>query len=143
MRISPATEADPASFYRDKAIQYLDLFHERNRHCLVVIDGLDEAVGWQVDTGVLPPDAAPGLRIVASARLLAGDCGVQPTGCVGSAGAAVGARSQELGGASPWIADGNRRRHRERWGAQLAPLFAARVDVLAELLRLDGGRAAC
>jgi hypothetical protein len=71
----PATPADPALFYRDKVIEYLDLFHEKGRRCLLVIDGLDEAAGWQVDMSVLPLDPAPGLKIVASARLLAGDRG--------------------------------------------------------------------
>ncbi|MCB1883195.1 MAG: hypothetical protein KDG89_04235 [Geminicoccaceae bacterium] len=36
---------DPASSYRDEVIEYLDLFHECERCCLVVIDGLDEAAG--------------------------------------------------------------------------------------------------
>lgn len=39
------------------------------------MDGLDEAAGWQLDTSVLPPDPPPGIRIVASARQLAGDRG--------------------------------------------------------------------
>ena len=65
--------ADPASFFRDKLVEYLDLFWEKQRPCLLVIDGLDEAAGWQVDASVLPLDPAPGLKIVASARLIA-DC---------------------------------------------------------------------
>jgi NACHT domain len=63
----PTPAADPASFFRDKVVEYLDLFWEKHQPCLLVIDGLDEATGWKVDTSVLPLYPAPGLRIVASA----------------------------------------------------------------------------
>jgi hypothetical protein len=64
---------DAAAVYKDKVIEQLDAFIGSGKRCLLVIDGVDEATGWRVDTSVLPPDLVPGLRIIAGARLLAGD----------------------------------------------------------------------
>jgi hypothetical protein len=66
--------SDPA-YYRERAIQYLDLLRESKRRCLIVIDGLDETMGWHINPSVLPLDPAQSLRIVAAARILAGDRG--------------------------------------------------------------------
>jgi hypothetical protein len=63
--------------YKDKAIEQLDAFAATGKRCLLAIDGLDEATGWRVDTGVLPSDPVSGLRIIAGARVLAGDRGAQ------------------------------------------------------------------
>jgi hypothetical protein len=66
---------DPSAYYRVKVIDFLDRIAKEAQRCLVVIDGLDEARGWQIDTAVLPPDPPPTLKIVISARELAGDRG--------------------------------------------------------------------
>jgi hypothetical protein len=50
----PRPAADPTSFFRDKVVEYIELFWEKRQPCLLVIEGLDEAAGWQVDT--LRPD---------------------------------------------------------------------------------------
>jgi hypothetical protein len=125
--------ADPASFYRDKVIEYLDLFSDVDRRCLVVIDGLDEAAGWQVDTSVFPLNPAPGLRIVASARLLAGDEGsadwLRRIGWKSSNSCTVDVPPLDRDG----IADVLR-----NMGVPLADL-SGHVDILSELLRLTTG----
>lgn len=69
----PAPQFDPVSFYRERVKELLAEFTDPERPCLVVIDGLDEAAGWQVDRSVLPATPPPGLKIVVSARQLAGD----------------------------------------------------------------------
>lgn len=131
----PPTLADPASFYRDKVIEYLDLFHGSDRRCLLVIDGLDEAAGWQVDTSVLPLDPAPGLRIVVSARQLAGDRG--STGWLRRLGwkeRGVLAQTLEVSLLDrAGIADVIKK--------IISPLgsLAGQVDVIAELTRLTAG----
>jgi hypothetical protein len=71
----PAPPLDAEEFYKEKVIEYLDELSRSDRQCLVVIDGLDEAVRWKLDEAMLPDDLRRGLRIVASARLLAGDKG--------------------------------------------------------------------
>ncbi len=71
----PEPRADPAAYYREKAIDYLDRIRKGSRRCLLVIDGLDEARGWRMDTSVLPLEPSPYLKIVVSARELAGDSG--------------------------------------------------------------------
>jgi len=71
----PQTPSDPGIFYQEKVIEYLDQFNQPGRRCLIVIDGLDEAAGWKLDTTVLPARPPEGIRIVATARQLAGDRG--------------------------------------------------------------------
>jgi hypothetical protein len=66
---------DSATGYKDRVREYLDRFTDPTRPCLVVIDGLDEATGWVIDKSVPPPRPPAGLRILASARQLAGDKG--------------------------------------------------------------------
>jgi hypothetical protein len=67
----PLPAGDAAQFYRDKVTEWLDDWPAERRRCLIVIDGLDEAIGWQLDTTVLPPRPAAGLRILVSAREMA------------------------------------------------------------------------
>ena len=62
---------DPAQFYRDTVVELLDAWPDDAPACLVVIDGLDEATGWQLDTSVLPSRPRSKLRIVVSAREMA------------------------------------------------------------------------
>jgi len=125
--------ADPASFYRDKVVEYLDLFWEKHQPCLLVIDGLDEAAGWQVDTSVLPRDPAPGLRIVASARLVAGD--YDPSGWLRRLGWSA-RRTQTL--EVPVLDRAGVADVIERMGFPLRSL-AVPSEVIAELARLTEG----
>jgi hypothetical protein len=49
--------------------------HLPNGRLLVVLDGLDEATDWQAGPDLFPFQPPPGLRIVVSARYLAGESG--------------------------------------------------------------------
>jgi len=69
----PTATTDPAEFYKEKTIEYLDRVGEKKERCLIVIDGLDEATGWTLDTDVVASRPFPELRFVASARFLVGD----------------------------------------------------------------------
>ncbi len=71
----PQPRSDPAAYYREKTIEYLDCIERKEIPCLIVLDGLDEARGWHVDTTVLPSNPSENLRIVISARELAGHSG--------------------------------------------------------------------
>lgn len=68
----PAPAGDPAQHFRDKVIELLDDWPADAPRCLVVVDGLDEATGWQLDDTVLPTAAQPGLRLLVSAREMSG-----------------------------------------------------------------------
>lgn len=68
----PVPAGDPAQHFRDKVIELLDDWPAAAPRCLVVIDGLDEATGWQLDDTVLPTAAQPGLRLLVSAREMSG-----------------------------------------------------------------------
>jgi hypothetical protein len=71
--ISAIPVGDPALFYRSRIIDLLEEIPKAGARCVIVVDGLDEAVGWSVDPRVLPARPGNGIKIVASARLLAGD----------------------------------------------------------------------
>jgi hypothetical protein len=71
----PSTPTDPAQFYKEKVLEYFYRFEQSQARCLIVVDGLDEANGWQLDPSVLPAHPPHCIRIVASARQLAGDHG--------------------------------------------------------------------
>lgn len=68
-----APQFDPVNFYRERVKELLAEFTDPKRLCLLVIDGLDEATGWQVDRSILPATPPAGLKIIVSARQLAGD----------------------------------------------------------------------
>ncbi len=69
----PTATSDPAEFYKEKLAEYLEALEDRGEPCLIVVDGLDEATGWQFDAGFLPDCAGSCLRVLVSARILAGD----------------------------------------------------------------------
>lgn len=71
----PSPSVDPIASARERVLEYFREFTDPARPCVVVIDGLDEAAGWELDESILPADPPPGLRIVVSARQLAGDDG--------------------------------------------------------------------
>ncbi|HLZ65594.1 MAG TPA: ATP-binding protein [Aliidongia sp.] len=70
---TPATPVDPVTFFKERVKEYLARFENPAQPCLVVIDGLDEATGWRVTEALLPIEPPAGLRVVVSARWLAGD----------------------------------------------------------------------
>jgi len=65
-----------ASEYRILFNDFLRRPLHNGRRLLVVIDGLDEAIGWTVKEDLFPSDPPPHLRVVLAARQLAND----PTG---------------------------------------------------------------
>ena len=69
----PTATSDPAEFYKEKLAEYLEALEDRGAPCLIVVDGLDEATGWQFDAGLLPACTGSCLRVLVSARILAGD----------------------------------------------------------------------
>jgi hypothetical protein len=72
----PPAPGDPEAYYKEKVIEYLQQFEDSDQPpTLVIVDGLDEAFGWQVDNSIFPSEPPQNLRFVASARQLAGDRG--------------------------------------------------------------------
>lgn len=69
----PTALGDPAEFYKEKVGEYLERLEEQHERCLVVIDGLDEATGWRFDSDLVPSYPGSNLRVLVSARILAGD----------------------------------------------------------------------
>ena len=63
--------------YRDIIAELLGRFTGADRQCLLVIDGVDETLlaGWELGQALLPAVPPPGLRILVTARRLAGDAG--------------------------------------------------------------------
>jgi hypothetical protein len=71
------TANDPEPFYREAVAGYVRRFNSPAHRCLLVIDGLDEASGAESWANWLPGNPPDGLRVVASARELAGDTGAR------------------------------------------------------------------
>lgn len=69
----PPPSVDAIASARERVLEYFSEFTDPDHPCVVVIDGLDEAAGWELDESILPADPPAGLRIVVSARQLAGD----------------------------------------------------------------------
>jgi uncharacterized protein YeeX (DUF496 family) len=135
-RDRPAPEkADDAAYCRALAQEYLSQPLPEGRPLVLIIDGLDEAVGWTFNASFFPLLHPPGLKVVVSARLQAGDTGPEQW---------IGRLNWDsfAGLAEPWtltpltrdgIADVLR-----RMGAPLAD-FASDPDVLGHLERLTEG----
>jgi hypothetical protein len=71
----PGDANTPAGVWRGLLSDYLRRPLPRGRRLLLVLDGLDEAVGWQPGADLFPLRPPAGLRVVVSARPLAGDSG--------------------------------------------------------------------
>ncbi|MEM7529606.1 MAG: helix-turn-helix domain-containing protein [Pseudomonadota bacterium] len=69
----PSTDA--SDFYKEKVMEYIDSISDKNLKCLIVIDGLDEAVGWSIGENLFPLNPPRNLRIIISARTVSGDIG--------------------------------------------------------------------
>jgi hypothetical protein len=65
--------------YRDIIAELLRKFDASAKQCLLVIDGADESqlAGWDLGETLLPAKPPPGLRILVTARRLAGDRGAE------------------------------------------------------------------
>jgi hypothetical protein len=130
----PASPEISAAVYRGLVSDYLSkpLFNWRT--LLVVLDGLDEAADWQAGADFMPGELPAGVRVVVSARLLAGDAD-----------------------STPWLRRLNWERNELAFAPSLTPLDRAgvadvllkmgcpldelsrKVDIVAELYRLSEG----
>ena len=73
----PADLNQAPAIWRGMVSEYLMSQHLPNGRLLVVLDGLDEATDWQAGPDLFPSQPPPGLRIVVSARYLAGESGLE------------------------------------------------------------------
>jgi len=69
----PTSSETSTDVYRGLVDSYLAKPLSDGRRLLVVLDGLDEAADWQAGADFLPAELPAGVRVVVSARLLAGD----------------------------------------------------------------------
>jgi len=68
-----ATRAIDAREYRGVFDDYVRRPLPDGRRLLIVLDGLDEAAGWEAGADLFPTEPPPHLRVVVAARVLAGD----------------------------------------------------------------------
>ena len=68
-----ATQRDAGEFYRDRCLELLHEIDERKFPTVLIVDGLDEASGWEIDWTLLQSKPGSSTRIIVSARVLAGD----------------------------------------------------------------------
>lgn len=69
----PASPETSTAVYRGLVNDYLTKPLKKGRVLLVVLDGLDEAADWQSGADFMPSELPAGVRVVVSARFLAGD----------------------------------------------------------------------
>lgn len=69
----PASPETSTAVYRGLVSDYLSKPLANGRTLLVVLDGLDEAADWQAGADFMPGELPAGVRVVVSARFLAGD----------------------------------------------------------------------
>lgn len=68
-----ATQALDVQLYRGAFDDYLRRPLPNGKRLLIILDGLDEAAGWEAGSGLFPTAPPPHLRVVVSARVLGGD----------------------------------------------------------------------
>ena len=127
----PADLSQAPDVWRGMASSYLNR-PAPNGRLLVVLDGLDEATDWQAGPDLFPFQPPPGLRVVVSARCLAGERG--PEGWLRRLGWDRLARPLDL---DPLTREGVAEVLRSM-GFPLDEL-GRRVDIVAELHRLSEG----
>jgi hypothetical protein len=69
----PASPETSTAVYRGLVSDYLSKPLANGRTLLVVLDGLDEAADWQAGADFMPSELPTGVRVLVSARFLAGD----------------------------------------------------------------------
>ena len=89
--IKPA-HIDPAAYYEDQCRLQLRQAIKRQKRILLVIDGLDEALGGRFDVSWFPRAPGPYLRLLVTARLQVGD--QDSSGWVAGLGWTAGVRVQ-------------------------------------------------
>jgi hypothetical protein len=66
-------QQDAAEFYRDRCLELLNEINEKGISTVVIVDGLDEIAGWEIDWTLFQSKPGSTTRIIVSARILAGD----------------------------------------------------------------------
>jgi len=130
----PASPETSTAVYRGLVSDYLSKPLANGRTLLVVLDGLDEAADWQAGADFMPGELPAGVRVVVSARFLAGDAD-----------------------SNPWLSRLNWERNSLAGTPSLTPLdrdgvadvllkmgcpldeLSRNVDIVAELYRLSAG----
>ena len=74
----PASPETSTAVYRGLVADYLSKPLANGRMLLVVLDGLDEAADWQAGADFMPGELPAEVRVVVSARFLAGDAASTP-----------------------------------------------------------------
>lgn len=64
---------DPATYYEDRCRSLLVEAAERKKQVLIIIDGIDEALGDRFDASWFPKSTISTIRLIVSARLQVGD----------------------------------------------------------------------
>lgn len=65
-----ASEYDPIEYYKEKIAEFLEQLEKSKEKVLIVIDGLDEAAGWEVSENLFSNNLNGNLKIIVSARIL-------------------------------------------------------------------------
>jgi hypothetical protein len=131
-----ATHRDPGEFYRDRCLELLHAIDEKGVPTVVIVDGLDEASGWEIDLTLLGSRPDSMIRIVVSARTLAGD----RDGCQGwlhRLDWAAGQQSAQCILIPPLLREGIEEAL-QSMGYPVASL-ATRIDIIGILERLTEG----
>jgi hypothetical protein len=131
-----STAHNPDEFYKDRCIELLAVIADLKIKTLLVLDGLDEASGWEFSNTILASSCST-LRIVVSARILAGDgsgpndwlARVDWTGGRGRLVRSMSIDPLDRNGISDVL---------ELMGFPVADP-ASDIDIASELLRLTGG----
>jgi hypothetical protein len=74
----PASPETSTAVYRGLVSDYLSKPLANGRTLMVVLDGLDEAADWQAGADFMPGELPAGVRVIVSARFLAGDADSTP-----------------------------------------------------------------
>ena len=74
----PASPETSTAVYRGLVSDYLSKPLANGRTLLVVLDGLDEAADWRIKADFMPVELPAGVRVIVSARFLAGDANSTP-----------------------------------------------------------------
>jgi Trypsin-like peptidase domain len=128
--------SNASEFFKDRCLELLYIIAEKKIPTLVIVDGLDEAMGWEVDRTLLQSESNSTIRIIASARALAGDPN-GPEAWRQRLDWAEDWRQTKCIGVPPLSRDGIGEAL-ESMGYPVASLVS-RVDILGTLKRLTGG----
>ncbi|HYI13555.1 MAG TPA: DUF4062 domain-containing protein [Thermoanaerobaculia bacterium] len=132
--LPPTNMSAPVKAWQELVLDYSSRPLPSGRKLVVILDGLDEAADWSAEPGLFPADAPPGLRVVASARLVAdASSAAEWRRLLGW----ESSRTAESIGLDPLGPEGLRDVI-VRMGVPVAEL-ASRPEILGQLQRLTGG----